>query len=133
MIDRENGWVGPKAVRISEAGPSVTLRINKGGAFADGTKRYQIAFYFYKGEHEKITCNLRMMYQRDTERDRIYFAQGSEATGYKLTPSKTGTYCKFVGAVDPADYESWEKAKGSYNLLYDKEEKLYYIDLNRRQ
>lgn len=131
MIDRENGWVGPK--KVSKARPSVTLSINKGGAFADGTKRYQIVFYFYEGEHEKITCNLRMMYQRDTERDRIYFVQGSETTGYKLTPLKTGTSCKFTGAVDPADYESWEKAKGSYNLLYDKEEKLYYIDLNRKQ
>lgn len=109
----------------------VAVRINKNGLLANGEYRYCVAFRFYNDSAKKIVNKEEhVAFAIDSEDNRIYFKESNSFEGYKLSRNKTTqnslTITRTIYDMDP-----WEKIVGDYVLLYDRTEKLHYIDLNK--
>lgn len=64
--------------------------------------------------------------------DRLYFEEGTEADGYKLGGTGKGSKKQFSFRISKAKERFWGSVTGSYQLRFDSSEKLYYIDMNKR-
>jgi len=111
----------------------VAIRLNLSGAHASGEKRHNVAFRFYDGCHKKICADSEyMVYAVDELSNRIYFKEANAIEGYKVgnicnSAMSSKTVCV---AVNNTDF--WNNCVGDYNLLYDRNEKLYYIDYSKK-
>ena len=80
---------------------------------------------FYGDIHKKITDHDYIQIGVDLEQNRIYFQGGTSVNGYKLT--STGN----VVNIRSTNYfvEKLAAYVGVYDLLFDEDQKLYYIQL----
>ena len=110
----------------------VALRVNKTGLSATGEVRYSLTFRFSPDVVKKIAPNsMYLVYGFDASRCRIYFNEADSSIGFFLSPvTKDGKKKQIQPTCYDPDF--FMKYKGDYNLLFDKEEGLYYIDLARK-
>ena len=105
-------------------GKEVMLSINAAGKNADGSDRSSIRIRFTKDACKKASSTGFVVVEIDEERGRLYFLDGTAASGYTLTGKgevKTIT-------ITIHDNKYWEPYLGEYDMLNDVSEKLYYID-----
>ena len=110
----------PSAIK----GKEVMLSINAAGKNADGSDRSSIRIRFTKDACKKASSTGFVIVEIDEERGRLYFLDGTSASGYTLTgkgDAKTIT-------ITIHDNGYWEPFLGEYDMLNDVSEKLYYID-----
>lgn len=99
----------------------VKLSLNK-----NGEDRMAIVVAFYNENHKKISTTDYAIPSIDEELGRLYFETGSQTDGFKLTNADKGATRRITFIIK--DKETWESRTGQYNLLYDTNERLYYID-----
>lgn len=91
-------------------------------------------FRFYGDSHKKIVNNNDyLVFAIEESLMRIYFKESNPIEGYKVvdTNSRVESTSKTV-SVTITDSDFWENCIGDYDLHYDREEKLYYIDLAQK-
>lgn len=114
MID----WVTKQRAREDD-NMLVTLTIYK-------DKLVQV--YFHTNSVKKITSGDHVLFGIDSEQHRVYFQAGTSVNGYKLQYSRSvngGSYVKSKNKY----LAEFKKYVGVYDLLYDEEQKLYYVQL----
>lgn len=99
----------------------VKLTINKNGG-----NRTAINIAFYNDSFKKTTTTEYVVPSIDEELGRLYFETANSNEGFKLTSNRDCSTHRIVFVIK--DVAEWEARTGSYNLLYDAKEKLYYID-----
>ncbi len=99
---------------------SVTLHV-----FADGKTNIS----FFGGAHKKITAHDYIMFGVDLEQSRIYFQSGTPVNGYKINLLGNVAYIRSKNQFT----EKLKPAVGVYDLLFDDEQKLYYIQLENNE
>lgn len=113
----------------------VAVRLNRAGAYSNGASRYNVAFRFYENAHKKICANSEyMVYAIDESTQRIYFKESNAIEGYKVSNTNfrnSEITSKTVSAA-VSDIDFWNGCIGDYNLLYDRNEKLYYIEYSKK-
>lgn len=108
-----------------------SIRINGG----DRSSSSSLVFRFYNGSEKKFNNGSEyVLFTTNEEGDRVYFASSDSINGYKLfDTNKSAAQSKTLQRkFSSAAIKVWIPRVGDYNILYDKEEKCYYIDLNRK-
>lgn len=111
-------WVTKQRIREDD-GMVVSLTIYK-------DKIVQV--YFHSNAIKKITNGEYVVFGIDPEQHRVYFQAGTSVNGYKLQHSRSvngGSYIKSK-TCRVADFKDYI---GVYDLLYDEDQKLYYVQL----
>lgn len=109
----------------------VAFRINSGGLSSSGAPRYSFVFRFSEDSLKKVTANSNyLVYAIDLERERVYFKEADRITGFKISQIKRGSPYIQCSADNP---DAMRKYIGNYNLVFDHEEKLYYIDFSKKR
>ena len=111
---------------VTTAKRDVRIKVNKSGTDDDGGIRYAIKFYFYDEAYKKVTTGEYVAVYPYEEEKRIYFTSADKTDGYKLSGKTKNSK---VLSVTCHDKEKWDKIAGDYNLLKDRENNVYYIDL----
>lgn len=110
----------------------VTIRLNKGSMLANGGNREAVVFRFYNDAWRKIVNKgEHMVFAYDEKDNRIYYKEASAIDGYKLVRNGKSNITSVTKTI--SNREWWIPHIGDYVLSYDKEEKLYYIDLNKKK
>ena len=110
----------------------VSLRINKSGLNADGSQRWVVAVRFANESYKKASNTNYVAIEIDDELQRMYFLSSNNEEGYKLTCNKPESNIRNLSfAID--DAEEWKMHEGTYDLLIDSLEHIYYIDFAKRQ
>lgn len=107
----------------------VRVRIIKGGYTSKGERR-SLAFRFIDGAEAKIgNCNYANFRLIDKK---IYFRPEREGKGYKISRSASkGGNCELKATI--GDVKKWAAFdKSCFNLLYDRDLELYYIEADKR-
>ena len=103
----------------------VSIHMNKSGVI-DGIQRYSVVVSMKKEVMEKITDTGFVLVSHDREKKRMYFEAGNGENGYKIGfPKDCRRFYFRFNASDPLYFS---KFNGAYNLEFDEEEHLYYID-----
>lgn len=108
-------WVTKRRVKEIDI-MSVSLNVHSDG---------KIDIAFYADAHKKITSTEYMMFGFDFKSNRIYFRAGTSVNGYKLY--YMGRYPHIRAKNDFS--AKLRSVIGVYDLLYDEEQYLYYIQL----
>lgn len=115
-------WV-QKGVTRTTARSDVSIRINKGGSKTP--KRFVVRFE--PDPVRKLTPKSSyLICAFDEDTGRLYFKEDTPMTGFKVTWTSVGRTKLQISFPLTADY--MKEYVGDYQLLYDREEKLYYID-----
>jgi len=110
----------------------VAIRLNRNGLNAAGNPKYSTVFRFSANSVKKIVTNTQYaVYAVDKQRGRVYFAESDAVTGFKLVCPSKGSECRHIQS-HANDYEFWGDHVGDYNLLFDRDEKLYYLDFSKK-
>jgi len=120
MSKKELNWIGRDNYRFGTCDVSIRLSDPK-------AKKQNTNFRFRNGCYKKITNTLFMVVAYFE--NRVYFKESHEGIGVKLTgPAKTNDSLSItISGIS-------EKAiEGDYDLKYDREENLYYIDMNENK
>ncbi len=105
----------------------VCIRVNKNGG-----GRYTVVFQFDEATAKKLTSNSEyLIFAYDEENMRVYFKEATAIDGFKVGKTNPNSPSRRMGAT-VINFEMWMKFIGDYSLLYDKTEKLSYIDLTKR-
>lgn len=107
-----------------------TIRLNVSDK-ATGTM--SLVFSFYDGAEKKFTNGSDyILFTTNDDCDRVYFFDSNPINGYKIIQNnKTGSYAmRMQRRIKGKEIDFWRANIGDYNLLFDKAERLYYIDLN---
>lgn len=124
-----------KNVTRKAALKEVTIRLNRSGVYSNGVKRYSVAFRFYENSHKKICVNDEyMVYAIDESSERIYFKESNAIEGYKVcnTNYRNNAITSKTVCVAVSDTDFWNGCIGDYDLLYDRNERLYYIGYGKK-
>lgn len=94
-----------------------------------GTGRHQISFRFRNNSYLRITSNLYVVYA--IHNNRIYFNMSDKQQGFKLSFERQ----KFETGVfkNTPNKMNMTRFIGDYDLLYDRELQLSYIDQSRKK
>jgi hypothetical protein len=109
-----------------------SVRLNGNG---DKAHSVSVVFRFYDGVEKKfINGSDYMLFTTNDEGNRVYFIGSDPINGYKIykTNKATDDSKSMQRKITEAQKKVWLSRVGDYNILYDKEEKLYYIDLDRK-
>lgn len=118
-------WI-EKGNSRSTARADVSIRLNKSG---HGDNQERIIARFDVETAKKLSAkSAYLMMGYDKETGRIYFKEDGPINGFKLSWTNTG-HSKMQISCPTVD--ALKKHVGDYQLLFDKEEKLYYIDTNK--
>ena len=124
-------WINKDHSRQSEK-CDVALRLNRNGRTAAGNIKHNVVFRFSANSVKKIVTNT--LYAKcavDEQRGRVYFTESDVINGYKLIcPSMNGERRHFQ--ISSSDDDFWAERVGDYNLLFDRDEKLYYLDFSKK-
>lgn len=104
----------------------VKISINKNG---HNSRNCVVAFY--NNNHRKVTTSDFIIPSIDDELGRLYFEIGDSDEGFKLTMTKGNTDIRRF-SFTIRDNDLWAERAGTYNLLYDSSEKLYYLDFRNK-
>ena len=99
----------------------VKISLNKNGG-----GRIAVVVVFYNDNYKKISTTEYAIPSLDEELGRLYFETGNPSDGFKLSQTSESSARRISFIIK--DKETWASRSGSYNLLYDTNEKLYYID-----
>lgn len=111
-------WVTKQKV-VDEDAMAVTFKVRGDGA---------MQFYFRHNCVDRITSTKHIMFGVDFERCRIYFQSGTSVNGYKFkAASNSGTFIKSKNLYA----KKFKPSTGTYDLLFDEEEKLNYIQFDK--
>ena len=99
----------------------VKISLNKNGG-----GRIAVVVVFYNDNYKKISTTEYAIPSLDEELGRLYFETGNPSDGFKLSQTNESSARRISFIIK--DKETWASRSGSYNLLYDTNEKLYYID-----
>ena len=99
----------------------VKVSLNKNGG-----DRTAVVVVFYNDNYKKISTTGYTIPSLDEELGRLYFETGNQTDGFKLTQTSASSARRMAFIIK--DKDTWATRLGSYNLLYDTNEKLYYID-----
>ena len=91
--------------------------------------KVRIVFTFYKGIERKIIKNLPYI-MVGVNGSRLYFAETQKHNGFKLVGSND-RQAKYISMVN-THLKMGVKDVGFYNLNFDAEKRLYYIDLAQK-
>lgn len=109
----------------------VSLRINKSGLNSDGSQRYCVAIRFANESYKKASNTDYVAIEIDDELQRMYFLSSNNEEGYKLSKNRNASNIKNVTfAID--NVEEWKIHEGTYDLLIDNAEHIYYIDFAKK-
>ncbi len=86
-------------------------------------------FSFFGNAHKKITAHDYLMCGVDFEQNRIYFQSGTPVNGYKIKLQGSVAHIKIKNQLS----EKLKPAVGVYDLLFDDDQKLYYIQLENNE
>ena len=112
-------WIGKTVGKVpSKNEVSVTLNKN-------GECKFMTAFRFRNNAHLRITKTGFIEYALSS--DRIYFRESTERVGYAVTSKSTDGKNVSIKTNRLND-----KFIGDYDLLWDNEEKLNYIDVAKK-
>jgi flagellar hook assembly protein FlgD len=112
-------WIGKTVGKVpSKNEVSVTLNKN-------GENKFMTAFRFRNNAHLRITKTGFIEYALTS--NRIYFRESTERIGYSVTSKSTDGKNVSIKTNRLND-----KFIGDYDLLWDGEEKLNYIDVTKR-
>jgi len=92
-------------------------------------KDHIIQVYFHKNSIKKITSGNHVLFGIDSEQHRMYFQAGTSVNGYKLQHSKTANGGSYIKSKTNNYVKEIKRHVGVYDLLFDEEQKLYYIQL----
>lgn len=85
-------------------------------------------FYFRNNCTDKITNTKYIMFGVDIERCRVYFQSGTSVNGYKVkVSSNSGSFIRSKNLYA----KKFKPSAGTYDLLFDEEEKLNYIQFDK--
>ena len=118
----------------NNAAKEVSVRLNRAGLSSSGEEKQAIVFRFYGDSHKKIVNNNDyMVFAIEESLMRVYFKESNPIEGYKViaTNPRAESTSKTV-AVTITNPAFWEDCIGDYDLHYDRDEKLYYIDLAQK-
>ncbi len=93
-------------------------------------KAPQLAFTFYNGKEEKISCTNYMICGFDEENKRIYFKAQGEKKGYKLTSKGSGK--TFRVGISKKKEKAIRSCKENYNLTHDSKLNLWFVGLEEK-
>lgn len=122
---------GPEKPTVISGRKDVALTINTAGIRANGEQRYSRVIRFY-GDVEKKICGDSQYMDVAPYKGKLYFRRAALRNGFKIT--KTNSHAKNTSKMirsTPADVRFWWNIEGDYDLLYDKELGLYYIDISK--
>ena len=127
----ENGGSGKPSVISGRK--DVAITINAAGIKANGEQRYCRVIRFY-GDAEKKICGDSLYMDCGVCEGRVYFRRATLSDGYKITKSNhhAKSTSKMIRSTT-VDILFWWNIEGDYDLLYDKELCLYYIDISKAQ
>lgn len=107
-----------KSANLSDADISITKTKSKEG-------KIRFCVRFRNTSFNKITTNRKIVYAVNGKR--IYFKQGDGRNGFSLNSFNVdNTSCSTMFSLLDDEHA------GDYMLEYDKAEKLYYIDINKK-
>ena len=110
----------------------VAIRLNKNGLDAAGNRKYSVVFRFSEGAFKKIVTNTEYaVYAVDRPQGRVYFAESDAMNGFKLVHSNKNNETRHI-QNNTEDTDFWSGHVGDYSLLFDREEKLYYLDFSKK-
>lgn len=124
-------WIGRRTSGGS-LNTDVLISVNAGGVQSNGVRRYRLSFRFTDDGAKKISQPsgvIRFGLFEEDDACRVYFAPCGPGEGLKLSKGKN-TYVVSSCFDNDSDRFFWGQRTGGYNLFYDREEKLYYVDLN---
>lgn len=124
MREKITKWYTRRAKSGRNKGTEVTLGVHSGGADKDGTPIWRVVISFTPDAVHKITATEYMGAEIDRDLGRLYFVSEDKADGFKITNNANRKRIAFRTDVP----QMWEMYKGSYYLLKDAAERLYYID-----
>ena len=105
----------------------VRLSIHNGGS---GNSSAFVAT-FYNGSHKMVSTTEYIIPSLDVEVNRLYFETGNSANGFKISAGSTKQAApKIRFAIKNVD--EWKGRVGTFNLSFDTNERLYYVDLNNK-
>lgn len=111
----------------------VFLNVRKNGMRTQsGEQSYVVSLIFKNGSKEKATTTDYVLISYDDELDRMYFEDGSSIGGFKVSKRSGSRSANVYTAFTIRDTDFWKLRIGNYNLMFDKSEKLYYIDFSKR-
>lgn len=115
-------WINKRQKHTSVCDVSVT-------AHNLGKKGCRTCFTFRNDSWQIVTTNEYVNIGIDKEKpNRLYFAQGEHGIGYKLW-----TQGSVKSRYLTASPELVKTFAGDYNLFFDTQNKLYYIDTNKKK
>ena len=124
-------WIGRRTSGGS-VDTDVLISVNASGNTAKGNRRYRLSFRFTEDGAKKISRPngvIRFGLYEEDKLCRAYFAPCDPGEGLKLSKGQN-TYIVSASFNNDSDRFFWAQHTGGYNLLYDREEELYYVDLN---
>ena len=109
-----------------------SVRLNGNG---DKAHSFSVVFRFYDGVEKKFSNGSDyVLFTTNDDGTRVYFIGSDAINGYKISKANKAI-CESKSMqrkITDEQKKVWLPRVGDYNILYDKEEKLYYIDLDRK-
>lgn len=127
-------WIEKKHKGRSRGGyeHEVVITVIKNGKQANGKVNHAVTIRFYHSAETRITKGERLKIGIDEEKGRVYFDSAEETEGYKLSCRTSRGKTKVV-QFSPDDILEWTSLTGGYDLLHDKENDLYFIDISKKR
>lgn len=97
-----------------------------------GLVKKSIVFRFYQGSIKKVTSTGYAEVLFDANGKRVFFVESNSTDGYKAIKNNTNisdtSYIHIAGSRFSVDLSPFA---GNYDLLYSKQDSMYYIDLTK--
>ena len=110
----------------------VALRVNNKGYLKSDPNRSRVVFRFYGDAIKRVAPSAEYLtfgYVGDVKR--VYFMECDSVAGFKLSAVKGNNAIKRITkTISRPNF--WLKYEGNYDLIFDKECGLYFIDLARK-
>ena len=100
----------------------------KAGLSASGEQRWALSIRFANESHKKASDTGYVAVEIDDDLGRIYLLPADKTEGFKLV--KTGKMASISFTIKHKD--EWGFICGEHDLLYDKDERAYYIEEGSR-
>lgn len=118
--------------RSTNGRKEVAVSICKSGLSADGRQRYVLSIRFADGAYKKASGSGYVAVEIDDELGRMYFVESNRAEGFKLVKTNDKTSVQYF-SFTIKNREEWEGACGEYDLLFDTNERIYYIEFDKNE
>lgn len=127
-------WINKRGNRqTSLSKKDVKVTINKNGkSRKTGEVLHAVAIRFMNESFKKVTANGYVSIGFDLDLGRVYFSTAEGKTGFKLTQNSKGDKVRYL-QLSAKNGIDWHGHTGEYDLTYDADNKLYYIDISKNE